>query len=199
VRTFIHLTRHAEVHNPHNTWYGRLEGFSLSERGAVQAAALARYFISRQVSAVYCSPLTRAMQTGTEIARALSLEVIEEPDLIEGVTYLEGKAMNRVLLDPRNLRYFLNPLRPSWGEPYQEIATRMLRAIERMRRSHPGEEVVAISHMTPIIVARLRVERNWRRPWMAGIDCHLASVTTLELENGRYVDTRYEEVGTLAP
>ncbi|MGH2732555.1 MAG: histidine phosphatase family protein [Actinomycetota bacterium] len=197
--TFIHLTRHAEVHNPANTWYGRLEGFSLSERGAGQAAALARYFISRRVSAVYCSPLTRAMQTGTDIARALDLEVIEEPDLIEGATYLEGKVMDRVLLDPRNLRYFLNPLRPSWGEPYQEIATRMLRAIDRMCRIHPGEEVVAVSHMTPIMVARLRVERRWRRPWMAGIECHLASVTTLELEDDRHVSTRYEQVGTLAP
>ncbi len=197
--TLIYLTRHAEVHNPDNTWYGRLEGFSLSERGAAQAAALARYFISRHVSAVYCSPLTRAMQTGTEIARALSLEVIEEPDLIEGMTYLEGKAMHRVLLDTRNLRYFLNPLRPSWGEPYQEIATRMLAAIERMRRSHPGEEVIAVSHMTPIMVARLKVERKWRRPWMTGIDCHLASVTTLELEDDRYVSTRYEKVGTLTP
>lgn len=197
-RTLIHLVRHAEVENPNNTWYGRLDGFVLSERGLRQAAALADYFTGRDVAGVYCSPLTRAVQTATAIAEAHGgLEVATDPDLIESLTYLEGQpADQRVFLKLRNLRYFVNPFRPSWGESYRGIAERMSRAIARMRAEHPGREVVAVSHMTPIVVARLATEASRRPAWMSGIPCHRASITTLAFEDGRYAATEYEPVGS---
>jgi broad specificity phosphatase PhoE len=196
MRTVIHLVRHGRVENPNNTWYGVLEGYHLSELGRRQAEEVGRFFEGRPISAVYASPLARTMETAAPIARALGLEPIPEPDIIESETYLQGKpADRRVFLNPMNLRYFLNPLRPSWGEPYDDIAERMLRGLARMRKAYPGTEIIAVSHMTPIAIARLRVEGDRRPGWMARIPVLHASVTSLEFEGERHVGTEYVDVG----
>ena len=38
-----------------------------------------------------------------------------------------------MLLQPRTWRHLLNPFRPSWGEPYVELAARMKAAIDDVR------------------------------------------------------------------
>jgi broad specificity phosphatase PhoE len=195
--TLVHLVRHAEVENPGNIWYGRLDGWVLSERGLRQAAALGEYFARQGIAAIYTSPLTRARQTSEAIAEATGAGVEVEDNLIEVVTHLQGGPADwRVFRNPRNYRYFRNPLRPSWGEPYVSVRRRMLEAIDRMRREHPGEASVAVSHMSPIIVARLMIEGNRRPPWATGTPCARASVTTLVFEGERYTGTNYVEVGS---
>jgi broad specificity phosphatase PhoE len=197
MRTLVHLVRHAEVENPSNTWYGRLDGYVLSERGLRQAKALGEHFAARGLAGVYSSPLTRAIQTSEAIAQASGLEVELEPNLIETITHLEGGPADwRVFRKPRNLRYFVNPLRPSWGEPYPQVRRRMLAAIDRIRREHPGAESVAVSHMSPILIARLMIEGVRRPPWATGTACARASVTTLVFDGERYVETVYVEVGS---
>lgn len=199
-RTLIHLVRHAEVHNPHNIWYGRLEGFVLSERGLRQIQALADYFAGRPIQAVYSSPLTRATQTALAIAGTHNLQVTTDEDIIESEAKLQGRPGGRRLLaNPFNARHFLNPLRPSWGEPYVNVRHRMNRAIHRMRKDHAGGEVVVVSHMTPLLVARLAVEQNPRPPWLARLPCARASITTLEFEDDEYRSTSYLPIGSAVP
>ncbi len=193
--TLIHLVRHAQVENPDNVWYGMLEGFPLSEAGRQRAQALGEHFASHPLAAIYASPLRRAHETAGLIAGARGLEVQTCDDIIEVESYLQGQpADRRVFLKARNLRYFVNPFRPSWGESYRSVAARMVRAIDRMRLAHPGEEVVAVSHMTPIMVGRLAVEGRALMPWLARVPCRRGSVTTLVFEDDRYVRTDYEEV-----
>jgi broad specificity phosphatase PhoE len=197
VTTLIHLVRHAEADNPDNIWYGRLEGFSLSERGRRQVEALVRHFAHSDVQAVYSSPLTRALQTATPIAENLDLALKVDEDLIETETKLEGSPGDvRLLRNPLNIRFFLNPMRPSWGEPYKSIRLRMGGAIDRMRESHAGAEAIAVSHQTPVVVARLMVEQSRKPPWRAKVPCAQASVTTLEYDDDRYVTTHYDPVGS---
>ena len=199
VRTLIHLVRHAEVENPNNIWYGRLEGFVLSQRGLRQAEALADHFEGRPIQAAYSSPLTRAMQTAAPLCSRLGLELQIDEDLIESEAKLQGRPGDvRLLRNPLNARYFLNPLQPSWGEPYRSIRARMGLAITRMRTAHAGGEAVAVSHETPVLVARLWLEGNRHPPWRvrARIPCERASVTTLEFEDDRFVATHYEPVGS---
>ncbi|MGH2555214.1 MAG: histidine phosphatase family protein [Actinomycetota bacterium] len=192
--TLIHLVRHAEVHNPRNVWYGRLDGFHLSERGLRQAETLGEHFASQDLAAVYCSPLERAWQTAEAIAKPKGLDIVPEPDIIESETRLEGKYGDlRLFRNPLNLRFFINPYRPSWGESYTAIAERMLSAVERMRTKHEGEEVVAVSHMTPIAVARLRAEGGRRPAWRSRVRCARGSITTLEFDGERLVGTRYDD------
>jgi broad specificity phosphatase PhoE len=197
MRTVVHLVRHAEVENPSNTWYGRLDGYVLSERGMRQAKALGEYFAARRLAGLYCSPLTRAIQTSQAIGDATGLKFEIEPNLIETITHLEGGPADwRVFRNPKNFRYFANPFRPSWGEPYPQVRRRMLAAIDRIRREHPGAESVAVSHMSPILIARLMIEGTRRPPWATGTACAKASVTSLTFEDEHYVSTEYVEVGS---
>ena len=196
-RTLVHLVRHAEVENPDNIWYGRLDGWKLSERGLRQAEALAEHFADTPIQAVYSSPLTRAIQTSTPIAERHGFEVVEEIDILESVAYLQGRPGDkRLFRNPLNARYFLNPFRPSWGEPYTSIRERMRRAVEKTRDRHAGGEAVLVSHMTPVLVARLMFENNSKPPWRAKLECEKASVTTLEFEDGVYQRTIYVPVGS---
>lgn len=194
--TLIHLVRHAEVENPDNIWYGRLEGFPLSEAGLRRTLALGEFFTSHPLEAVYASPLERAQQTAAAIALPHGLKVETCPDLIESASYLQGQhADRRILLKPRNWRYLANPFHPSWGEPYASVAARIKGVVDALRLAHPDQEVVAVSHMTPIMIGRLAVESRPLRPWLAHLRCARGSVTTLVFEEQRYVRTDYREVG----
>jgi broad specificity phosphatase PhoE len=197
MRTLIHLVRHAEVENPRNVWYGRLKGFVLSARGRRQAEALGERFASHDLAAIYSSPLERAVETAEAIAKHHELEVNIDEDIIESETRLQGKYGDfRLFRNPLNLRYFVNPYKPSWGESYRSISERMGRALERLLEQHAGHEVVAVSHMTPISIARLRAENRGRPPWRGRILVARGSITTLEYNDERYVRTTYEDVGS---
>ncbi|HWD10017.1 MAG TPA: histidine phosphatase family protein [Actinomycetota bacterium] len=194
--TRIHLVRHCEVENPENVWYGLLDGFPLSEAGRQRAQLLGDHFASHDLAAVYSSPMERAVQTAEPIASQHGLAVTTNQEIIEVLSYLQGQpADRRVLYKVRNLRYFINPLRPSWGEPYRSVAARMVRALEAIRIAHPEQEIVAVSHMTPIQVARLATEGKPLRPWTGGVPCTRGSVTTLVYERDAWVRTEYQEVG----
>ena len=169
----------------------------LSERGIRQAAAVRYYFEDRPLAAIYSSPLERAMQTARAIAEPHRIEPIEELDIIESETRLQGKPGDgRLFRNPLNLRHFINPYKPSWGESYSSIAARMIRAVERMHKEHAGKEVVAVSHMTPIIVARLRIEGRRTHPWRSRVACARASITSLEFEDDKFLGSRYRDLGT---
>ena len=73
-----------------------------------------------------------------------------------------------------------NPFRPSWGEPYRDIAERMLTAIHAARSVAAGHEAVCVSHQLPIWTVRRHCERRrlWHDPRRR--QCALASLTTLE-------------------
>lgn len=194
--TLVHLVRHGEVENPLNIWYGRMEGFGLSERGRRQAEVLGRHFAGRKIEAVFSSPMERALQTAAPIAQAVGVEVAVVDDIIESYTKLQGKTGNwRMFRNPLLLRHFLLPSRPSWGEPYLHIRKRMSASLVSMARAHEGGEVVAVSHMTPILVARLWAGQNRRAPWRAKLACTHASITTLEFEGEQWGCTGYLEVG----
>ncbi|MGI8427212.1 MAG: histidine phosphatase family protein [Actinomycetota bacterium] len=192
----IHLVRHGEVENPRNIWYGRLEGFVLSERGERQAMALGDYFADREIAAIYSSPMQRALQTAEAIGKSKGLAVTELPAVIECSTKLEGTPGDyRLFRNPLNLRHFVNPLKPSWGEPYNQIRSRMIAAIDLVRRANQGGEVVVVTHMTPVLVARLWFEGDPRPPWRAKLPCAQASVTTLEFDGEQRLRSHYEPVG----
>ncbi len=179
--TVVHLLRHGEVHNPHGVLYGRLPGYHLSANGRLMAAAAADFFAERPVAALFASPLERAQETARPLAERLDLQVVTDERLIESGNVLEGKAMGlaELALNPVNWRYLWNPFRPSWGEPYKQVAARMSAVIERARQAVPGREAVCVSHQLPIWVSRLAAEhrRLWHNP--GSRQCALGSVTSL--------------------
>ena len=191
--TVVHLLRHGEVSNPNGVLYGRLPGYHLSANGRLMAAAAADFFAERPVAALFASPLERAQETALPVAERLGLEIVTDERLIESVNVLEGKTVTlaELALNPANWRYLWNPFRPSWGEPYQEVVTRMRQVIDRAREAAPGQEAVCVSHQLPIWVSRLAAEhkRLWHNP--NNRRCALGSVTSFTFDGDELAGVSY--------
>jgi len=191
--TVVHLLRHGEVSNPNGVLYGRLPGYHLSANGRLMAEAAADFFAERPVAALFASPLERAQETAQPVAERLGLEIVTDDRLIESVNVLEGKTVTlaRLALNPSNWRYLWNPFRPSWGEPYPQVVTRMRQVIDRAREAAPGQEAVCVSHQLPIWVSRLAAEhkRLWHNP--NNRQCALGSVTSFTFDGDELADVSY--------
>ena len=195
-RTIVNLVRHGEVYNPTGVLYGRLPGFRLSEAGVAMAITDAAALADHDVRLVVSSPLERAQQTAAPIAAEFGLEVEIDERLIESSNHFEGMTFgvgDGSLRHPSNWTKLYNPFRPSWGEPYAEVAARMLAACEDARRKAEGHEAVLVSHQLPIWITRRAVEgrRLWHRPDRR--ECALASITSFRYEGDRIVEVGYDE------
>lgn len=198
----VHLLRHGEVDNPGRILYGRLPGFRLSDLGERQAQAAADWLAGRDVGLLVSSPLERARQTAAPLAAATGLDVTVDERLIEAANHLEGRQVaggKGLFTDPANWKYFRNPIRPSWGEPYTEIATRVLAAARAAAVAAGAHEAVCVSHQLPIVCARRRAEgqRLFHDPRHR--QCSLASVTSLTFDGDEIVDVAYHEPAAALP
>jgi broad specificity phosphatase PhoE len=195
-RTVVHLLRHGEVFNPDGVLYGRLPGFVLSDLGLEMADRAAQALSDRDISTVISSPMERAQQTAAPLAAVHDLPILVNPDLIEADNIFEGQRVSvgdGVLRQPKTWRHLWNPIKPSWGEPYAEVAARMQRAIDDARGQALGREAVLVSHQLPIWIARLAAEerRLWHDP--RARQCSLASITSLGFDGDQLVDIAYTE------
>ena len=81
----VYLLRHAQsVANTKGILAGQDDSVELSKDGFKQSKELANYLLTLKVSQVYCSPLTRCIQTITPFMKANpKIEFHIEPELIE--------------------------------------------------------------------------------------------------------------------
>ncbi|WP_457963429.1 histidine phosphatase family protein [Arthrobacter sp. D1-29] len=206
----VHLLRHGEVHNPDGVLYGRLPEFHLSALGRQMAEMLARHFSDRAAAGariVYLasSPLVRAQETAAPTADVLGLEIHTDPRIIEAENYFEGMKVSKAeLRRPKHWPRLVNPLKPSWGEPYKDQAARVraavqdarLRAIELAGGDYGtgGPEAIMVSHQLPIWATRLSAEGRplWHDPRKR--ECTLTSITSLVFDDdGSLLRVQYTE------
>ena len=194
--TVVHLLRHGEVHNPMGVLYGRLPGYQLSDLGHAMAQRIAEYVKGEDITHLVSSPLERAQQTAAPSASALGLPVIIDDRIIEAGNVFEGKTFgvgDGALHRPEHWFHLRNPLRPSWGEPYQDIARRMLAAMADARDAASGHEALLVSHQLPIWTVRSLAtgRRLWHDPRKR--QCSLASITSFTYGGDELVSVAYEE------
>ena len=197
--TTVHLLRHGEVHNPEKVLYGRLPGYQLSADGHAMAEAAATALAGRTITAVISSPLERARQTAAPLVSRFGVELRIDERLIESENSFEGKSVGvgvgggAVFLRPQYWPLLVNPFRPSWGEPYAQVAERMLAAVATARDLARGAEAVCVSHQLPIWTTRRAAEgrRLWHRPDHR--QCGLASLTSLTYEDDELAVVTYAE------
>ena len=198
--TVVHLLRHGEVFNPTGVLYGRLPGYRLSDAGQGMARTAAGWFAdparSPAVTHLVASPLQRAQETAAPIAEALGLTTATDERLIEAGNQFEGQAFgvgDGALKHPTNWWRLRNPWRPSWGEPYAEIATRMLAAVHTARDAARGSAAACVSHQLPIWTLRLHLEGRRYLHDPRRRQCALASVTSVTFDGDRLVSVGYTE------
>lgn len=188
--------RHGEVYNPNKILYGRIPGFRLSQLGEEMAEMVANSLADNDIKYVVASPLERAQQTATPIAKLHKLELATDHNLIESENVFEGQRVSvgdGVLRNPRTWPHLWNPFRPSWGEPYVQVAARMRLAIEDARKNALGHEAVCVSHQLPIWVARLDAENRRFVHDPRKRQCSLASLTSFVFDDEKLVDIQYSE------
>lgn len=100
-----------------------------------------------------------------------------------------------LLKKPALAVHLYNPLQPSWGEPYEEIAQRMTDAALSAWEVGGGSDVVFVSHQLPIWMtylsaSGLRLPHNPRNR-----RCSLSSITSFEVQDGKLVPVDYREPG----
>ena len=195
-RTTVHLVRHGEVFNPEKLLYGRLPGYRLSTLGEQMAERIGDVMSKRDVTHIVASPLERAQQTATPLSQRLQQQIHTDDDLIEPDNVFEGKRVSvgdGVLRQPSAWRHLYNPFRPSWGEPYVEVAARMRLAVIKARQAARGHEAVLVSHQLPIWIARLDAERRRFVHDPRSRQCSLASVTSLTFDDDELSIITYSE------
>lgn len=205
--TTIHFVRHGEVDNPNHVLYERLSGFHLSARGVRMAQATAKYIATvpqmRGITAIYSSPLERTRETAREIENALrniadsayvkahcdedsaqsqESDIILDKRLIEAGNNFRGKRIGYgegALWKNNNWKLVANLWKPSWGESYRSIATRVGDFVREQVRKHPGEQIVAVTHESPIWSYRHLLETGHAEHNILLRHTALASITSI--------------------
>ena len=152
--TTVYLARHGQSDwNAANRFQGHSDR-PLTELGRGQAAALAEELESQEpLSAIYASPLRRALETASIVGARLGLEPVPVDDLREvDVGGWSGLSRNEVEERfPDAFRRWLDG-GEGWedGETYADMATRVMEALRLIAENHPEDTVLVVSHGGPI-------------------------------------------------
>ena len=188
----IHFVRHGEVHNPEKILYGLQPGWRLSDRGNEMAAVIGEWSAKLDLGAIHSSPLQRAQETVAPIIAKHTMSLTTDKNLIEASNIFEGKKFelgSGVLRHPSSWRYLYNPWKPSWGEPYEQLISRMLKGLFAARDAAGGKDAICVSHQLPIWILRSAVEGRRLLHDPRKRECSLASVTSFELDDAGMISS----------
>jgi probable phosphomutase (TIGR03848 family) len=148
--TFLFI-RHAMCEPVGHAVAGRAPGVHLNEEGRIQAERLRDRLSAVAVSAIYSSPLERALETAGPIARGHGLSVLPAPGLIEiDFGHWTGRTLTDLDGVPewKAFNSFRSGTRIPGGENMAEVLTRALSEVDRMARVHsaPDALVAVVSH-----------------------------------------------------
>jgi broad specificity phosphatase PhoE len=154
----IWFVRHAESEaNVQRIYANTGDSFPLTERGFEQVKALASQLSAFNISAVYASPLLRAVQTAEEIGRLKKIEVKIAPELAEyhmgiyeGTSSLPGTA-GAISDTASKKRWFEEnnfDARSPGGESLRDMKDRFVPFVTCTMENHIGEAgiVLMITH-----------------------------------------------------
>jgi broad specificity phosphatase PhoE len=153
------LARHGETDwNREHRVQGQTD-VPLNAAGLAQAESLADSLSAERLDAVYSSDLARARQTADAVARRQGLEVVTDAALREkNFGSWEG------LTDVEIAERFPDAVRGRWGdgERTEDVAARVLPAIELIRARHPDGLVLVVSHggAIRIVLDQLGIEHD---------------------------------------
>ena len=154
--TNFFLIRHASCDGLGHTLWGRTPGICLNEKGQLQTQCLADRLKNVTLDAIYSSPLERALQTASELARSKKLEV-QECEAANEIDFGEwtGKTFEWLSSDER-WRHFNNHrslMTIPGGESFLEVQNRIVKEIETLAVQHEKARIAIVSHADVIRAA----------------------------------------------
>ena len=176
----------------------------LTSIGHEMAEAFAESYASVEWSAIYSSPMRRALDTAGPLARKRGVAVEVVDDLRE-VAYGDWEG---ILEDEVRRRW---PREYSWwaadpatrsspgGESGLDVAARALRSLDRIRTTHETGRVLVVSHKTTLrIIVCLLLGIDVRR-YRDRIAQSVASLTEFQLDGANVLLKRLGDVAHLPP
>lgn len=142
------LARHGEAE--YESGLTTDDGGSLTAAGRQQARDLGERLSDRHVARVWCSPLSRAVQTAEIAASILGVDVVVREGLREyGVGAIAGTTADEAAA--------IGPVFEAWlggddtaripgGERIADVVARVRRVLEEVADAHRGEAVLVVGH-----------------------------------------------------
>lgn len=156
--THLFLVRHGQtVWHAENRYAGSAE-VELDATGREQADRLGAWAAQAKLSAIWCSPLSRACETGRPAAQATGLDLQIDKRLRElDFGRIEGKTIAEAAeLFPSEIRDFkTDPIAHPMpgGEDPPQAASRFVSALHNIAGMYPNGHVLVVAHNTIIRLA----------------------------------------------
>jgi probable phosphomutase (TIGR03848 family) len=154
--TTILLIRHGQTPTTGKVLPGRAPDLHLADAGRAQAKVVTERLAGLDITALYSSPLERAVETAAPIGEAFGLEAVIEPGLLEcDFGEWTGAELSELYPLPEwaTVQRAPSTFRFPGGESFPEMQYRIVSAIERIRTAHEGKTIVCVSHADPIKAA----------------------------------------------
>ena len=149
--TRLFLVRHGATDATEEGRFSGMTSAELSDQGRWQAARLGERLAQQNITAVYSSPLSRALDTARIVAAHCQLGVVTREGLREiGHGHWEGKTREEVehLHADEYAAWEADPFTfaPAGGESGVAVLARALPVIRDLVTSHVGQQVLVVSH-----------------------------------------------------
>ena len=135
---------------------GRTPEIHLNDAGRAEVDRLADELAREPIQHLFSSPMERCRETAAPIAKRLNLEV----QILDGLIEVEfgdwtGQEIAEMNSDElwRKWNTFRSGGRIPNGESIWEVQTRMVAAIEKLRRQFPNQALALFSHGDPLRAA----------------------------------------------
>ena len=152
----IIFLRHGQAeNNTKKILAGRSPGVNLTDLGIQQAEQSGKMLESLNISAIYSSPIDRALQTAEIVAKYCDLEILTDDRLIE----LDMGKFTKMHYDEifaKHGNVFLkfyegsNEVSENGVETFTDVQKRIFDMIDFVVNRHKTENVVLVTHMDPI-------------------------------------------------
>lgn len=188
------LVRHGHVQGIHpERFRGRID-LPLTDLGRKQAEATADFIASQWPAfTIYCSPLSRCVDTAEAIAHKRDIVVHPIPELFD-IEYgsWQGRERDEVKeAHPELFKCWME--QPQFtaidgAETLQDVQARMARALNIMRKAHPGETVIAVGHdSTNRVFLTLALDLPLSRYWHLQQDPCAINVLRFDIDGCRVI------------
>jgi probable phosphoglycerate mutase len=153
--TRVMLVRHGATILSAEDRFAGSSDVPLGDEGRMQVERLAQRLATESIAAIYGSPLRRAEETATILARPHNMTVTALEDLRE-IDHGRWEGLRReeaaTMYPDEYAAWEHDPFTfaPTGGEPGQRVLERGLKAFQQIVLAHPGERVLVVSHKATI-------------------------------------------------
>lgn len=149
--TRLFLVRHGATAATEEDRFSGSSGAELSEEGRWQAARLGERLSQQNITAVYSSPLSRALDTARIIAGHCRVELVTR-DALREIGHGRWEAMKREEVERQFAGEYAaweaDPFTfaPAGGESGVAVLARALPVVRDIVAAHPGGQILVVSH-----------------------------------------------------